>query len=408
MRPSKTRSLQLSRGVQCVTYDSYEADVYDDDRDGLGYYHSHHWTEPLSPSVQLSRVVEQVRAEVEPRRGVDAQPSRWSGADDYARRVHGHDLDVVAMSYLPWLVEQLMRREGNLHPRPLVGAMDVTVNAVNWHWVPLLDQQLFPCVLLHPAQPHKGHATSEQRNVPWAACFNAPLPDRSARGLHWTLRFHPLFRVEYSLPTLPAFLTWLQHHLSHTLPLDALMAEAEAVRGAVEWTRRGAVAALQLTYLVACYGYALPLPRLDTQLATAADDMRQLVGAERRYATLQAVDFAWCEQHVTAVEQLVNEWMSSPIMRTQREAWMKERQSHLTHVPYVVPPPSPLLLDTDPTGLVVKLVARIIRNVADDGNAYASCGGRPPPMRDSVASVTPGMHRQTKRTLESERTVACA
>ena len=167
--------------MRCVTYDSYEADVYDAEHDCLVYSH---WTAPPSPSVQLSHVVEQVRVEVEPRRGDDAPPARWSGADEYGQRARGHDLNVVASSYLPWLVEQLTRREGELQHPPLVGAMDVLVNAVDWDWVPVLHQQLFPCLMLHPAQPHKGHAEFERRNVPWADCFTAPLHERS-EGLCW-------------------------------------------------------------------------------------------------------------------------------------------------------------------------------------------------------------------------------
>ena len=301
--------------------------------------------------------MEQVQTEVQQRRGVDAQPSRWSGADEYARGVYGHELDVVASSYLPWLVEQLTVREGELQHVPLVGAMDVSLNAVDWDWVPLLDQRLFPCFLLHPSQPHKGHMAFDQRNMPWAECFTGPLQERLDGSLHWTLGSQPLFRTEYALPTLSALLTWLQQHLTHPLPLDRLLARAEVVPSAVEWMRRGAVAAMQLTYLVACYGHVLQLSRLEPHLEIAADDMRQLVGVDRRYATLQAVDCAWCEQQVPAVEQLVSEWLSSPAMQTEREAWMKERQawdsSHLA--PYTVPAPPPLLHGTDPTGLVVEL-----------------------------------------------------
>ena len=195
--------------------------------------------------------------------------------------------------------------------------------------------------MLHPAQPRKGRAEFERRNVLWADCFTSLLHERPESALHYTLKWHPLFPPEYALPTLSAFFTWLQQHLSHLLPLDALMAEAEVVREAVEWTHRGAVAALQLTYLVAYYLHVLPLPRLEPQLMAATDDMRQLVGVERHYATVQAVDFAWCEPHVPAVEQLVSEWMSSPAMHTAREVWVKEREAHLSHPPYVIPPRSP-------------------------------------------------------------------
>ena len=107
----------------------------------------------------------------------------------------------------------------------------------------------------------KGHAEFAQRNVPWADWFAAPLHELPQSALQHTLKWHPLFQPEYALPTLPAFLMWLQQHLSHLLPLNALMAEAEAVRGAVEWTHRGAVAALQLTCLLAYYDHALPLSR---------------------------------------------------------------------------------------------------------------------------------------------------
>jgi len=126
--PPSPRSIHLRCGVNCITYDSYETDVYNDARDCLVYYH---WTEPSSTSLQLSRIVEQVQAEVQQRPGVDAQHIRWSGADEYARRVYGHELDVVANAYLPWLVEQLTGREGELQHLPLLGAMDVNVNAVD-------------------------------------------------------------------------------------------------------------------------------------------------------------------------------------------------------------------------------------------------------------------------------------
>ena len=377
--PASPRSTQRLQGVHRLTYDSYEADVYNDARDCLVFYHRK--PHPPQPDQPLSSIVQQVSDEVQQARDattnagggkrarVDGQAGRWSGADAYAYAAHGRELDVLAATYLPWLVEQLTAREGELQHTPLVAVMDGSSNWLDWDWMPRPHQQLFPCFILHPAMPHKGHAAFAERNRKWQACYTATVDERCDHSGDSTPKWHPLFQPEFALPSLDAFLTWLSEESGQPLPLEHLLSQAVAVRSAVDWVRRGAVAALQLSYLVAVYGHQLQLERLEPPLAAAADDMRQLVGVERRYAGLLQVDYAWCEQHVPAVEQLVSEWMSSPPMRAAREAWVKKREAHLSQHPYVAPPRRRELHDSDPTGLVVELDnASFAHVVLDNGS----------------------------------------
>ena len=350
--PPSPRTVEQLQGVHCVTYDTYETDVYADERDCLVYYHL-----TATPQLPLSHIVEQVRAEVQ-RGQVEAEGGedgdvrkQWAGADSYTSQTAGHELDCIASAYLPWLLHQLSEMQSER--QPMLAVMDVRRNMMDWDWLPRRQRQ-YPCFVLHPAQARKRHADFALRNVRWEDCYTFPA-ERMASELHPSDMFHPLFRVEYAMPTLEAFVTWLHTRCAHQLPLSALLAEALAVQSAAEWVRRGAAAARQLTYLVAQYGHELPLDTLAPGIPEAADGMLQLVGAGRRYATLQAVGSGWCEQHIPAVEQLVSEWMSTSPIQAARATWLERREQALAwqSTPRSpLPPQTPLLDGADPSSLV--------------------------------------------------------
>ena len=362
--PPSPRTVERLQGVRIVTYDSYETDVYDDQRDCLLYYNHNILATLAAPQASVREVMQRHRTartdadELDPDASVD-------------RRWRGHELDCIAVAYMPWLHGQLASDDdekgggSGAQQRLLLATMDVEANAVDWDWLTRQEQQQFPCFLVHPAQSHKSHVEFAQRNVCWDDCFTHAVERADSPGLHSSFKFHPLFRPEHTLPTLDQFITWLHAHCTHPLPLNRLLAQASTVRSAVGWVRRGARASQQLAVLVSCYGAALPLDELVPRMAEVADQMGRLVGAGGRFATLQDVDGAWCEQHIPSVERLVSAWMSAHPLHSARTQWLETRERELAALPLPsalrdtppTPPPQSreLLNGSDPSGMVAEV-----------------------------------------------------
>ena len=340
-----------------MTYDNYESEVYADEVDVLVYYHLRPLRQPTTPaSLSLLQVLDAVVSELEATTAGGEQPrtflwSRWG--DLLNSGPWADDLNALATSYLPALMPLLLcaadgkdgeSDQGRGFTQQLrlhVGWMNCNENALDWDWIPKHEQR-FSQLVLHPAQPHKGHAEWSRRNVLWSACHTEAqhrIPDE--------FTFSPLFHPRVVYPPLDEFITWLHGHLrpTHSFDLDAALTRSAAYRPHVDWVRRGHVVTSQNYTLITRYAVqcgASALLRLRPHLA-AVHEMGQLVGEGQRSARLQDVDLHWCQEHIPPVEELIATILSSAPMQAARVEWLQAHQLEIerTTQPAMVSPPAP-------------------------------------------------------------------